>query len=147
MSKGIRLRSAGSILIAALLGGAPVVAQAGNDPAAEKKGKQKHAKKSRDDRKADNTGVNKRDREAGEPTADQQKNNQADLDLTARIRRTLVMDESLSTYAHNVKIIAENGKVTLKGPVRSEAEKASVEKRAGEIAGAANVRSEIEIKP
>ena len=35
-------------------------------------------------------------------------------------------DKSLSSYAHNVKIISQNGTVTLKGPVKSDGEKQSV---------------------
>jgi hypothetical protein len=59
--------------------------------------------------RADNTGINKRDNDSTEPTADQQKNNQSDVDLTAKVRRSIVSDKSLSTNAHNVKIIAQNG--------------------------------------
>src|ERR1700722_20083459 len=70
--------------------------------------------------KPDNTAVNKRDRDPGEATADQQKMNPADRDLSAKIRRSIMADKSLSTYAHNVKIISQNGTVTLKGPVRSD---------------------------
>jgi hyperosmotically inducible periplasmic protein len=55
---------------------------------------------------ADNTKVNQRDRNANEPTADQQKENASDRQLTAQIRRSIVKDKSLSTSAHNVKIIA-----------------------------------------
>ena len=65
--------------------------------------------------KPDNTKVNKRDRKAGEPTADQQKEKTSDRQLTAKIRRAIMADKSLSTYAHNVKIIVQNGEVTLKG--------------------------------
>jgi hyperosmotically inducible periplasmic protein len=64
----------------------------------------------------DNTKVNAGDHAQSQPTADQQKNNRSDLDLTRRIRRAIVADKSLSTSAHNVKIITQNGKVTLKGP-------------------------------
>lgn len=99
------------------------------------------------DRPADNTGVNKRDRQAAEPTADQQKNNRSDLETTRLIRRAVVTDKSLSMYGHNIKIIAQNGVVTLKGPVRSEEEKQTIEKKAAEIAGAAQIRNEIEIAP
>src|ERR1022692_300465 len=73
--------------------------------------------------KADNTKVNERDRDKTEATADQQKENKSDRDLTKEIRRSIVKDKSLSTYAHNVKVISQNGAVTLKGPVRSEEEK------------------------
>ncbi len=93
----------------------------------------------------DNSKVNKRDRQPGEVTADQQKDNASDRDLTKNIRRAIVSDKSLSTYAHNVKIIAQNGTVTLKGPVRSEDEKRAVEAKAAEIAGKDNVKSEISV--
>lgn len=63
------------------------------------------------------------------------------------IRKSVMDDKSLSTYAHNVKIIAHGGKVTLKGPVRSEEEKRNVEQKATEVAGAGNVTSEITIRP
>jgi hyperosmotically inducible periplasmic protein len=85
--------------------------------------------------KPDNTKVNKRDRATGEPTADQQKNNRGDLDLTKNIRRSIVEDKSLSTYAHNVKVISQNGTVTLKGPVKSEDEKKAIIDKAVSVAG------------
>jgi osmotically-inducible protein OsmY len=56
-------------------------------------------------------------------------------------------DKSLSTYAHNVKIITQNGQVTLKGPVRSEDEKKTVETKATEVAGENKVTSQLDIKP
>jgi hyperosmotically inducible protein len=96
---------------------------------------------------ADNSKVNQRDRSANEPTADQQKNTRSDRDLTQQIRRALMSDKSLSTYAHNVKIITQNGQVTLKGPVRSDEEKRAVEAKANEIAGNDKVTSELDIKP
>jgi hyperosmotically inducible periplasmic protein len=76
---------------------------------------------------ADNTKVNTRDSAKGAVTADQQKDNPIDRDLTQKIRRSIVQDKSLSTYAHNVKIVTQGGSVTLKGPVRSEEEKHMVE--------------------
>src|ERR1700732_2895806 len=96
---------------------------------------------------ADNTTVNQRDRNSNEPTADQQKNNLSDRDITQQIRRAIVKDKSLSTYAHNVKIITKNGQVTLKGPVRSDDEKRAIEAKATEIAGENKVTSELDIKP
>jgi hyperosmotically inducible periplasmic protein len=96
---------------------------------------------------ADNSNVNQRDKNKAEPTADQQKENQPDRELARQIRRSIVHDKSLSTYAHNVKIIAQNGMVTLKGPVRSEEEKTAVEAKAGDIAGKDKVTSELEVKP
>jgi len=93
----------------------------------------------------DNTKVNQADRAKGAVTADQQKENTADRDLTRKIRQAVVGDKALSTYAHNVKIVAQNGQVTLKGPVRSEAEKASIAAKATEIAGADKVTNEITV--
>ena len=93
----------------------------------------------------DNTKVNARDRQPSQVTADQQKNDKADLETTRQIRKALVADKSLSTYAHNVKVITRNGKVTLKGPVRSEAEKKTVVDKAVEVAGAGNVTNQLAI--
>jgi len=96
----------------------------------------------------DNTAKNQRDRNKSEATADQQKENQSDRELTRQIRKALVDDKSLSTYAHNVKVIARNGEVTLKGPVRSDEEKQTVEAKAAEVAGGADrIKSEIEVAP
>jgi osmotically-inducible protein OsmY len=91
--------------------------------------------------------VNERDRSKGEATADQQKDSRSDRDITQQIRQSIMKDKSLSTYAHNVKIITQSGQVTLKGPVRSDGEKRSVEAKATEVAGEKNVTSELNIKP
>ena len=95
----------------------------------------------------DNTKVNQRDRSKTSATADQGKNNKTDRDLAQQIRKSIHDDSSLSTYAHNVKIIAQGGRVTLKGPVRSEAEKQTIAQKATEVAGAGNVTDEITVKP
>lgn len=95
----------------------------------------------------DNTKTNQRDRSKNEPTADQQKENNSDRELARKIRQSVVSDKSLSTDAHNVKIIAQDGDVTLKGPVRSEEEKRTLESKAAEVAGGPDhVKSEIEVK-
>jgi hyperosmotically inducible periplasmic protein len=96
---------------------------------------------------ADNTKTNERDRSKDAPTADQQKENATDRDLTQKIRRSVMDDKALSTYAHNVKIVAQNGQVTLKGPVRTESEKKTIEAKAIEVAGAGRVTNEITIAP
>ena len=87
---------------------------------------------------SDNTKTNKRDQNPGEVTADQQKMNASDRELTANIRRALMDDKSLSTYAHNIKIISQNGMVTLKGPVQSEDEKKTVLAKATAVVGSAD---------
>ena len=96
---------------------------------------------------ADNTKVNKRDRAQGATTADQQKENAGDREITQKIRRALMDDKSLSTYAHNVKVVTEDGQVTLKGPVRSEDEKTTVEAKATEVAGVGHVVNLLSIAP
>ncbi|HMJ85601.1 MAG TPA: BON domain-containing protein [Vicinamibacterales bacterium] len=95
----------------------------------------------------DNTKVNTRDRAKGAVTADQQKENAGDRELTQKIRKSLMADKSLSTYAHNVKVVAQGGQVTLKGPVRTEDEKRNVEAKAVEVAGAGHVVNQISIAP
>jgi hyperosmotically inducible periplasmic protein len=95
---------------------------------------------------ADNTKVNQRDRSKTEPTADQGKNNASDRATMQKIRKALMDDKSLSSYAHNVKVIAQNGKVTLKGPVRSDEEMQAVEQKATEVAGSGNVTNELTVK-
>ena len=94
----------------------------------------------------DNTKVNERDRSQTGPTADQQKDNRSDRDITQQIRQSIVKDKSLSTYAHNVKIVTQSGQVTLKGPVRSEDEKKAIEAKAAEVAGDGKVTNELKIK-
>lgn len=94
----------------------------------------------------DNTKVNKRDRSPSEATADQQKSNPSDRELARQIRRAIVKDKSLSTYAHNIKIIAQNGTVTLKGPVNTEEEKQAIAAKAAEIVGSPDkVQNQIEV--
>lgn len=73
--------------------------------------------------------------------------NATDRELARKVRSSIMDDKSLSTYAHNIKIMARDGKVTLKGPVRSEEEKSAIEAKATEVAGAGNVINEIEIAP
>ena len=96
---------------------------------------------------ADNTKVNKQDRQADATTADQQKENTHDRTLRQKIRQSIMSDKALSTYAHNVKIVSQGGQVTLKGPVRTEDEKRTVEAKATEVAGAGRVINEISIAP
>jgi osmotically-inducible protein OsmY len=93
----------------------------------------------------DNSKMNQQDRQKSEPTADQQKNNQSDLEMAREIRRSLTKDKSLSTYAHNVKVIAQDGKITLKGPVQSDDEKSAVLAKAAQVAGQGNINDEITV--
>lgn len=93
---------------------------------------------------ADNTKQNK---DQTPPTADQQKMNPADRAITQKIRKAIHDDNTLSTYAHNIKIITQDGKVTLRGPVRTEDEKAGIEAKAISVAGQDNVTDLLEVAP
>jgi hyperosmotically inducible protein len=92
----------------------------------------------------DNTKQNK---DQSSPTADDQKMNPADRAITQKIRKAIHDDNALSTYAHNIKIITQDGKVTLRGPVRSEDEKSSIEAKAVAVAGQGNVTNQLEVAP
>jgi lipid-binding SYLF domain-containing protein len=96
---------------------------------------------------ADNTVNNKPDHAGSGTTADQQKSGNSDLQLTASIRQSIVADTSLSTYAHNVKIVVEDGEATLKGPVRTQEEKSTVAAKAAAIVGQDNVVDEMSVVP
>lgn len=94
----------------------------------------------------DNSRNNKGDADKGAVTADQQKESNADRDLAKKIRRSIASDSSLSTYAHNVKVIVRDGMVTLKGPVKSEDEKNAIGSKANDIAGADKVQNQLTVK-
>jgi len=94
----------------------------------------------------DNSAVNVRDRAPDALTSDQQSNTKSDVTLASDIRRAVVNDKSLSVIAHNVKIISENGKVTLRGPVNTQEEKAAIGSAAQTVAGAGNVDNQLEVK-
>ena len=96
--------------------------------------------------KPDNTGVNVRDRDASRvKTPIDQNENRTDVDITAKIRKQVV-DTKMSVDAQNVKIITQEGKTTLRGPVKSQAEKQRIEEIAHTVAGANNVDSQLEVK-
>jgi hyperosmotically inducible protein len=92
----------------------------------------------------DNTKKNK---DQTSPNADQQKMKPSDRAIAQKIRKSIHDDTSLSTYAHNIKIISQDGKVTLRGPVRSEDEKNNLQAKAVEVAGKENVTNQLEIAP
>jgi osmotically-inducible protein OsmY len=95
---------------------------------------------------ADNSKVNQRDRAFDAVTPDQQSNNTSDLEVTKNIRQAVVAEKSLSTYFHNIKIITQNGEVTLKGPVRTEAEKMQAEKLARATNGVSRVNNLLSVQ-
>lgn len=95
---------------------------------------------------ASNTGINQRDRDAHNPTPMDQPNDKADIDLVAHVRKAIMKDGSLSTNAHNVKIVAASGVVTLRGPVRNDTERSKVEALASGVAGVQRVDNQLDIQ-
>ena len=95
---------------------------------------------------ADNTKQNSSDQNKNTETAEKQSNSKDDLALTQKIRQAVMKDGSLSMNAKNAKIIAQDGKITLKGPVDSQQEKDTIGAAAGEIAGKDKVDNQLEVK-
>jgi len=96
-------------------------------------------------RAADNTGTNVRDRPETAITPVDQGNNPADLEITRRIREAVTSNDQLSANAKNIKIVTQNGKVTLRGPVNSEQERDTILGSANK-AGASSVDNQLEVK-
>ena len=94
---------------------------------------------------ADNTAKNERDRNDATKTAGDQSENEADRKITQEVRKSIVADDKLSTSAQNVKIITNDGQVTLRGPVKTEQEKKEIESKAKQVAGVKNVENQLEI--
>lgn len=100
--------------------------------------------------KPDNTAVNERDRDGRDGpnlTPIDQNENEQDVKITADIRQKLVGAETLSVNGRNVKVITQNGVVTLRGPVGSATERDTIETIARQVAGPQNVRNELEVAP
>ena len=94
---------------------------------------------------ADNTRMNRRDRNDATKTPTDQSNRSAAVDLVAQVRKAIVHDDSLSAKAHNIKVVANNGVVTLHGPVASADEKARVEKDVAGVSGVSRVDNQLDI--
>ena len=101
-----------------------------------------------DNKKAepDNTATNERDRSGETKTSGDQSNSSADLKITQDIRQALMKDSELSTTAKNIKIITDNGQVTLRGPVKNAQEKAKIDQLARSAAGGAKIDDQLDVK-
>ncbi len=98
-----------------------------------------------DEKKGDNTARNKGHEKKSAVNAQDAGNSKSDIQMARDIRKKLVDDSTLSSYAKNAKVIVKKGHVTLKGPVRSNDEVTSLIKTAKACAGDANVASELEV--
>ncbi len=90
----------------------------------------------------DNSGQNK----DHAVTAENQSHGTSDRAITRQVRKAIVADKSLSSYAHNIKVITLNGAVTLKGPVRSEEEKQKIQADAASAVSADAITNELTVK-
>ena len=95
---------------------------------------------------ADNTSRNVRDRNSQTLTPLDQSNNKSDVATTAQIRKGIIAEKNMSINAQNVKIITIDGRVTLRGPVNSEAEKRLIGEIANQSAPAVNVDNQLEVQ-
>ena len=94
--------------------------------------------------KPDNTATNERDRSGETQTSGDQSNSPADLKITQAIRQALMKDSELSTTAKNIKIITNNGQVTLR--VKNAQEKAKIDQLAKSAAGGAKIDDQLDVK-
>jgi hyperosmotically inducible periplasmic protein len=99
-----------------------------------------------DKKKPDNTAMNERDRSGETQTSGDQSNSSADLKITQAIRQALMKDSELSATANNIKIITNNGHVTLRGPVKTAQEKAKIDHLARSAAGGAKIDDQLDVK-
>jgi osmotically-inducible protein OsmY len=96
--------------------------------------------------KVDNTRINQRDRQGANTTPFDQPNDAEDIKVAAAVRKAIMDDDSLSTTAHNVKFVASDGTVILRGPVKNDAEKARVESIVKGVPGVATVQNQLDTK-
>jgi len=70
----------------------------------------------------------------------------SDRDLADKISKALKDDQTVSSYISHVKVKVSNGRVILKGNVKTEQAKDSIAAKAGEVAGTGNVENDIVVK-
>jgi hyperosmotically inducible protein len=93
----------------------------------------------------DNSAINVRDRDGSTLTPVDQSQAQGDLNLTAKIRQEILAKDGLSVNARNIKIVTQEGKVTLRGPVTTQEEKDRIDAIARQAAGDKQVENLLEI--
>lgn len=95
--------------------------------------------------KPDNTNINKRDRDNQTLTPLDQSNTNADVKITQAIRKS-IMQQDFSTDAKNIKIITQNGEVTLRGSVNNNAEAMKIAALAKAVPGIKALNNQLEVK-
>jgi hypothetical protein len=109
-------------------------------PVAENPGSADHSNQ------ADNTRVNARDKSGGAVTPTKQGAAADDRKITVTIRQALVGDKKLSLIAKSIKVTTKDGKVTLRGPIKSEDERQEIERRVKDVSGVVDVDDQLEVK-
>jgi osmotically-inducible protein OsmY len=94
---------------------------------------------------ADNTGTNKRDRQAEALTPMDQGESESDRSITQQARQGVVKADEVSVSGKNVKIITNDGVVTLRGPVESAREKKEIAKIVKQVDGVKRIDNELEV--
>jgi osmotically-inducible protein OsmY len=130
MGTEILRKGTGIVLSCLLVGYGMASAAGGKEKSATTTKSKTAATATAPDNSAKNADVIRSDRE----TADQQSNAPSDVELAAKVRSALTNQDSLSTYAKNLKVITNKGMVTIRGPVRSQAEREEVERIVGGLA-------------
>jgi osmotically-inducible protein OsmY len=93
---------------------------------------------------ADNTGRNAND-DAQSLTPLDQGMSEQDVAITTSVRKAVMAHKGLSVNAQNVKIIAKDGVVTLRGPVASESERSTIVQMAEQVPEVQTVVNKLEI--
>jgi hyperosmotically inducible periplasmic protein len=126
ISMRIKLRLCRAMLFCALIGGVTFTTAMAQEQ----------------DGQPDNSAQNK----SQSQTAQNQSTDKSDRMTTANVRKAIVADKQLSSYAHNVKVITVNGTVTLKGPVRSDAEKQQITNDASQVVSQDKIVDQLTVK-
>jgi hypothetical protein len=79
--------------------------------------------------------------------ATDQGNSKAEVQISGRIRKSMMASKTLSFGAKNVKVITKGTKVTLRGTVKSDAEKNEIAGIARNTDGVSEVDDQLVVKP
>ena len=94
---------------------------------------------------ADNTGKNARDERGEALTPMDQGENTTDRTITQQARQGLVRAGEVSVTGKNIKIITNDGVVTLRGPVASAHEKTEIADIVKHVEGVKRIDNQLEV--
>ncbi len=93
----------------------------------------------------ENTELNARDKNDATLTPEDQMETESDIKITVAIRKAAVNDDKLSLNAQNIKIITRSGVVTLRGPVKNDAENKKLQEFAKNTPGVVKIDNQLEL--